>query len=234
MNGKLAARLIIDLAMTILLLCAYAYRIIGDTAHEWIGISVSVLFFVHNIINRRWYKNIFKGAYTLRRTITAIVNITLVFTMTTLIVTGLMQSRTILSFLHLPGDMRLRQVHTAAAYWGLIVIAVHTGLHWGIILNAFRKMVRISGESRIRKIILRLIAFALVSFGVWSSFDRNMFSKLFLGFSFDYWPEKRPAILFFVFNFSIMGIYVSITHYLMKLISWYQSQHCQNKNERSV
>jgi hypothetical protein len=43
MNRKQAARLIIDLMMTILLLCAYAYRITGDTAHEWIGVSVFVL-----------------------------------------------------------------------------------------------------------------------------------------------------------------------------------------------
>jgi hypothetical protein len=100
---------------------------------------VFVLFAVHNLLNRRWYKNIFKGAYTLRRTMTTIVNIILVFTMTTLIVTGLMHSRTVLAFLHLPGDMAVRQVHTTAAYWGLIVIAVHTGLHWGDAIERFKK-----------------------------------------------------------------------------------------------
>ena len=64
---KLTARIIIDLAMTLLLLGAYAYRITGDAAHEWIGICVFALFIAHNIINRKWYKSIFKGAYTPRR-----------------------------------------------------------------------------------------------------------------------------------------------------------------------
>jgi hypothetical protein len=47
-----------DLALVIFLLCANAYRIIGDAAHEWVVVSVSALFITHNIINRRRYKTI--------------------------------------------------------------------------------------------------------------------------------------------------------------------------------
>jgi hypothetical protein len=54
MNRQLMIiRLIIDLAMTGLLLCACAYCIIGDTAHEWAGVFVFALFIVHNIFNRQ-------------------------------------------------------------------------------------------------------------------------------------------------------------------------------------
>jgi hypothetical protein len=44
-----------------------------------------------------------------------------------------------------------------------------------------------------------------------------MVSKLFLGFSFDYWPEERPAVLFFVVMLSIMGVYVFVTCYALTL-----------------
>jgi hypothetical protein len=54
-------------------------------------------------------------------------------------------------------------------------------------------------------------------FGVWSFLDRDMFSKLFLGFSFDYWPEERPAFLFFVETLSIMAVYVFVTYYLIRI-----------------
>jgi hypothetical protein len=218
MNKKLAVRLIIDLTMTVLLICAYAYRIIGDTAHEWIGISVFALFITHNTINWRWYKNIFKGKYTLRRTITTIVNIILVFTMATLIITGLMHSRAVLAFLHLPGGMVLRLVHTTAAYWGLPLIGIHLGLNWGMIINGIRKMAGITQKSRPGVIIARVLAFLFAAFGVWASFDRDIFSKLFQGFSFDYWDEKRPAIIFFAAMLSIMGIYVFVTYYTLKLL----------------
>jgi hypothetical protein len=143
------------------------------------------------------------------------INLLLALAMATLVITGLLHSRTVLAFLHLPGDMVIRQIHTAAAYWCLLLIGVHLGLNWKIILSAFRKMAKINGENRTRKIILRIVAFAVAAFGVWSSFDRDMFSKLFLGFSFDYWPEERSDVLFFAVNLSLMGVYVFVTYYAL-------------------
>jgi hypothetical protein len=209
-------RLIIDLVFTVLLLCALMYRATGDTAHEWIGIAVFVVCIVHNALNWKWYKNIFKGIYNLRRGMMTAINLSLVLAMVTVIITGLLHSRTVLTFLHLPGDMIIRQIHTTAAYWCLPLVGVHLGLNWGILLNAFRKMIKTNGENHTRKIIVRVIVLAIVIFGVWSSFDRDMFSKLFLGFSFDYWPEERHAILFFAVNLLIMGLYVSAAYYALK------------------
>jgi hypothetical protein len=66
---------------------------------------------------------------------------------------------------------------------------------------------------------MRILVFFLAAFGVWSSFDRDMFSKLFLGFSFDYRPEERPAVLFFVVNLSIIVVYVFVTYYVVKILA---------------
>jgi uncharacterized membrane protein YwzB len=203
------ARLIIDLAMTVFLLCAYAYRILGDAAHEWIGVSMLVLCIAHTIINRQWYKNIFKGKYTLRRALMTAVNIALALTTATLIVTGLAQSRAVLAFLHLPGGMALRLIHTTAAYWLLPLIGLHIGLHW-------RMVARRLGKSRFIKNSMRIAAFLFAVFGVWSSFDRDMFSKLFLGFSFDYWSEERLALLFFAETLSVMAAYIFAAYYALK------------------
>ncbi|MDR2798634.1 MAG: DUF4405 domain-containing protein [Treponema sp.] len=210
-------RVLLDLVMTILLLYAYAYRITGDAAHEWIGVSVLALFILHTIINRRWYKNLRKGAYTLRRGVMTAVNLLLVFTMAALVITGLLQSRTVLAFLHLPGGMALRQIHTTAAYWLLLLIGMHLGLHWGLFIKGTRKIMKINPELPGRTIVARMGAVVCTVFGMWPFFDRAMFAKLFLGFSFDYWSEERPAILFFVLMLSIMGMYVFITYYGLKI-----------------
>ena len=217
MTLKQKSRIALDIAMTILLIAAHAYRITGDIAHEWIGVSVFVLFIAHNVINYRWYKNIGKGTYTAQRVIMTTVNALLALTMATLVITGFMQSRIVLSFLNLPGSMLLRQIHTTAAYWGLPLIGVHIGLHWGM----FTKFI---SKDRIIISILRILAFLFAVLGVWSSFDRDIFSKLFLGFSFDYWPEERPAVLFFAETLSVMGIYVFVIYYFIKLISWLKNK----------
>jgi hypothetical protein len=65
---------------------------------------------------------------------------------------------------------------------------------------------------------MRILACLFAAFGVWSFFDRDMFSKLFLGFSFDYWPQERPVFLFFAVTLSIMGLFVFLSYYCMKLI----------------
>ena len=41
---------IVDVGMTILLLCLMAYQVTGETAHEWIGIGMTVLVIVHQIL----------------------------------------------------------------------------------------------------------------------------------------------------------------------------------------
>ncbi|GHV86532.1 membrane protein [Spirochaetia bacterium] len=216
MGAKFITRIIIDLVMTLLLLCAYAYRITGDTAHEWIGLCVFVLFIAHNGINRTWYKTIFKGTYTPRRAVMAACNAALVFTFAVVLITGLLQSRAVLAFLHLPGGMLLRQIHTTAAYWGLPLTGIHLGLHWGMFVKGTRKMLGVSGENSVRTKAAKVTAVLFAAFGVWASFDRDMFAKLFLGFSFDYWDENRPAILFFAALLSIMAVYVFVTYYTLK------------------
>jgi hypothetical protein len=217
MNRKLAVRLIIDISMTVLLLCAYAYRITGDIAHEWIGVAVFVLCAAHNVINYRWYKNMFSGAYNARRLVMTAVNALLALLFTALIVTGLLMSRTVLSFLRLQGDMTLRLIHTTSAYWLLPLIGIHIGLHWGMIMNTIGKIIKISEKSQTRTIVLRIAAVAIVALGAWSFFDRDMYSKLFLGFSFDYWPEERWAAFFFIAMLSIISLYVSVAYYALKI-----------------
>ncbi len=59
----------IDVLMTALLLCLMAYQITGQVLHEWFGAGMLVLFIAHNILNIRWYGNLFKGKYRLLRII---------------------------------------------------------------------------------------------------------------------------------------------------------------------
>jgi hypothetical protein len=61
-----------------------------------------------------------------------------------------------------------------------------------------------------------MLVILIICYGVWTSFDRDMFAKLFQGFSFDFWDPTKPAILFFTANFSIMAIYIFAAYYGLK------------------
>jgi hypothetical protein len=216
---RLAVKLVIDLAMTVFLLCALAYRIIGDVAHEWIGIAMTALFVAHNAVNWRWYRGIFTGKYGFRHILNTAVNLLLLAMMATFVTSGALLSRTVFAFMGFGGGMQIRLIHTSAAYWGLILIAVHVGTHWEMIMAAIRRIAKITETSRVRTIALRVITVLVVVYGVYASFDRGMGAKLFLGYSFDFWHPGRPAILFFSHNLAIMGIYVCATHYFLKWLA---------------
>jgi hypothetical protein len=196
-----------------------AYRITGDAPHEWIGVVVSVLFVVHNAVNWRWHRGLFRGKYDFRRILNTAVNMLLLVTMATMVISGVPLSRTIFAFMGFIGGMGVRQAHTIAAYWGLILIAIHLGMHWEMIMAAMRRMMKITKPNRLRTMALRVIATLICVYGVYVSFDREMGAKLFLGYSFDFWNPDRPAVLFFTSNLAIMGVYVCATHYALKLLT---------------
>ena len=220
---KQAVRIMLDAAMTVLLLCAYAFQITGETAHIRIGIAVFILFAIHIFINRHWIKTMFKGKYTPRRIVMTVVNILLALAAVTLMLTGILEARWEASFLRFERQITIRQLHTTTAYWFWPLSGVHLGLHWGMLTKFISK-------NHLIITILRILALLSAAFGAWSFFDRNMFSKLFLGFSFDYWPQERPVVLFFAETLSIMGLFVFMSYYFMRLFSWLKSKKSKNIN----
>ena len=212
MTVKQNLRIVLDIAMTFLLLCAYNHQLARETTHIYIGVAIIVLFTIHIFINRHWFKTMLKGKYTLHRIVMTTVNILLILAAVTMMTTGILEACWKDSFLQYENGITIRQIHTTTAYWVWPLIGVHLGFHWGIYTIFISKNIFII-------IVMRILACLFAAFGVWSFFDRDMFSKLFHGFSFDYWPTERPFVLFFAETLSIMGLFAFVTYYFMKLIS---------------
>lgn len=70
-------RKIIDILMSILFIILMGYHITGNKIHEILGVMAFTLFIIHNILNIRWYKAVFKGKYNFRRVLTLVINIAL-------------------------------------------------------------------------------------------------------------------------------------------------------------
>lgn len=218
MNRQLLVRLSLDLVMVVLILLSFAYQLTGNMLHELIGFVLLFLAIVHNLLNWRWYAALLKGKYNARRLIGGMVNSLLLAISVLLFMSGIMNSD-VLSFVNKTDEsVFTRQFHAWAAYWILILASVHLGMHWKMVMAEIRKMVRMTGTSRIGAIVLRIMAVTIVAFGVDASFNRNMFSKLTAAYSFDYWDFDSSVMGFFGEYLSIMGIYVCLTYYSLKLL----------------
>ncbi|UUV26925.1 MULTISPECIES: DUF4405 domain-containing protein [Lysinibacillus] len=230
MNSKMLIRLVNDLVMTALILIGMGYYITGNMIHEVIGVVVFVLFIVHNLLNRRWYKTILKGKYNIRRVLQIGINLLFLVTMIMMIMSAVLISSELFPFIPINNDMVLRQIHVQTAYWGFIIMAVHIGFSWGMIINSVRRMTGFTSTSLIRTTVLRFIAVFVVAYGVHSSFEEDMGYKLFIYSPFGWFNDDSTG-KFIINHLSIMGIYIAGTHYSLKFIQRQGTRAVQKTNK---
>ena len=85
-------KIIVDVLMLIVFITLMCNQLTGIFTHEILGVSVIVLFIIHQILNINFYKNLFKGKYNKLRVGLTIINILLIIMMIIMIVSTLMVS----------------------------------------------------------------------------------------------------------------------------------------------
>lgn len=221
MNRTFLLRLVFDFVTAGLLLVGLAYYWLDNTVHEIVGIGMFLLIIIHNVFNRRWYKTVPKSRHEASGLINSSTILLLAVTILVLLVTSLMISRTVFSFLPFSGGFSTRQAHILAAWWALIIVSLHLGMRWSMLMNVARNLFGVKGTSTARTAVLRMITAAIAIQGVRSSFDLGMGSKLTAQISIDFWDFNETAMGFFVHVVAIAGLYMSIAHYTMK---WLQGR----------
>lgn len=210
-------KLCADALITAALLFLMGYQFWGETAHEWVGTGMFVLFILHHILNLNWHKRLFKGNYTAKRTVTLCVDILVLLAMLALMYSGIVMSNHVFAFLPIESGIALaRKLHILGAYWGFILMSLHLGLHWNMILGMLRKHVKLP-VSRARDTALFLASAVIAAYGVYVFISRNFATYLFLQSEFVFLDYSEPKLLFYLDYLALMGLCIFITHYASKL-----------------
>ena len=121
---------IVDAVLTVLLLFLMAMQATGDVLHEWLGIGMTATLVLHHILNRKWYKSVFKGKYSPYRIAMTAVNTMLLVSIALTALSGMSMSGHAVPFMYgLINIMTARTLHLAMSYWSFILMGVHIGLH---------------------------------------------------------------------------------------------------------
>ncbi len=211
-------RLFLDLLAVSLLLATMAYNWSGNALHEVMGTAMFVLLVGHNIFNRRWYGTITKSGRATRGVATKVVNLSLLVTMLSLLVTSVVISKTVFSFLPVTSTFAIRQLHTTGAYVALLIAAVHLGLHWTIIMGVVRARLGIVWKGMAVKASLRGLALLGAAFGVSSLFEVKVGQKLLMQQSFDFGNLQTPTLLFVVQHVAIIWLGACLGHYGLTMV----------------
>ena len=116
--------------MTVLLLCLMAYQVTGEVLHEWIGIGMTVLVIIHQILNRKWYGAIFKGKYNAYRIISTVINVMLLLSFVLTAFCGMSMSSHAVPFLYgITKASFARRMHLSMSYWAFVLMGLHLGMH---------------------------------------------------------------------------------------------------------
>lgn len=99
-----AMRIITDIYMYLLFILLMGQHLLAGAVHEYMGIGLFACFFVHCALNYRWYRGLFKGKYTLRRSIWAAVNMLLLVSFVICIFSSFMISGVVFRNIRLGGN----------------------------------------------------------------------------------------------------------------------------------
>ena len=125
---------ITDIAMSVLLLCLMAYQVTGEAAHEWLGMAMTVLVVIHQILNRKWYSTLFKGKQNPYRTSTEILNILLLMSFALTAFCGMSMSSYAVPFLYGMAPVSfVRRMHLSMSHWSFVLLGLHLGMHMPMI-----------------------------------------------------------------------------------------------------
>ena len=220
MSVKRKIRMATDLAMTILLPVLMTYSLVGKAVHEWLGIVMFLLFSIHHALNWHWYKNLVRGHYLPLRILNAGINLLLVIIMVTLPVSGILMAKHTFHFIYFPsGAASARLIHLLASYWGFVLMCLHLGLHWNVVLGTVRRVMHITEGLLWRTWLLRIVAVFVASYGVYAFLIRGFTEYMFLKTQFVFYDFEEPLPLFLMDYLAVMALFVCVGHYLAKGIA---------------
>lgn len=228
---KKRIKLILDLAMTAAMLFLMARQVTGEKAHEWIGIGLFAVIIAHNILNIKWYGALFKGKYSFTRIIITAVNIPLSAAMLATMASGIMMNNFVLP-LRIEGTMAAARIlHLACSYWSFVLMSVHLGLHWSMVLSVFPKK---SGKSRAKTavtVIVRIIAAAFAVYGGYCFVKADIFTYMTFKAHFAFLDYERAPILVLCDNIAMMCAWAFLSYYILKLVHFNSRSQKTEKGE---
>lgn len=229
MKPKAVIKLAVDVSMTLALLFLMGYQFWGEAPHEWVGAGMFLLFVAHHLLNGRWHKTLFKGKYSALRTVTLCVDLLLLLAMLAQMYSGIVMSRYVFAFLPGTGGMSLaRRLHILGAYWGFLLMSVHLGLHWNMILGMLRKALKIKSKTKSPSMIAFAAGLIISGYGIWVFISRGFPTCLFLKSEFVFLDYSEPRIFFYIDYLALMGLCIFIAHYSTKLMEQLQKRRSHN------
>jgi hypothetical protein len=139
-------KLILDLVIFFAFLIAMDPRSSGIAVHEWLATAALAALIVHLLLSWDWIVQIsrrFLGRVNLQTRINYILNWLLFIDGSIMMLSGFMISEAVFPALgiELPRNFAWRELHDMTANLFLLLLGLHTALHWGWVVDTFKRYI---------------------------------------------------------------------------------------------
>lgn len=210
MKTKQKTRLMLDLTMIVLLPLLMAYSLVGETAHEWLGIAMAVLFILHQLLNIGWYKGLLGGKYSAFGTVLTITDLLLFADFLLLFYSGIDLSRQLLPLLPELGSASLSWIlHLSCSHWGLLLMSFHLGLHLNRLIAPIKRQ-------RVHS-VLAVLAGLISLYGCYAFIVNAFVSYLLPTSAYLFFDGSRHLIRLLADSGAIMVLFALLGHITARL-----------------
>ena len=107
-----------------------------------------------------------------------------------------------------------RNVHMLSAYWGFVLMGLHLGFHWNMLVKMVGKC--FNKKSTVRTCILRGATVVIVLYGLYAFYLRGIGRYMLLIDHFVFFDFSEPLYRFVLDYVAIMGMLVVASYCLSK------------------
>lgn len=214
MKTTVARKMVINSLMIIILPLLMAYILIGENVHEYLGICMGLFFIIHNILNYRWYRDLFKGRWSSSKSFQTLIILSLVIIVSGSMVSGILMSKHAFAGLGFEKGMATaRIVHLLCSYWGFVLMNIHLGMHWNVMKGLLRKAWKHRVLPKNMANTVRLLSVPVAIFGIVAMIKTNVLSYMFLTNTFVFFNLEQSLPFFLTDYLPMMGLWILIGHY---------------------
>ncbi len=143
-RSQTKTKLVIDVILFIAFLIAMDPRSSGISIHEWLATSLLAVVIIHLLLSWDWIVQItrrFFGKTNNQSRLNYILNWLLFIDGAVIMLSGFMISQAVLPSLgiSLPRDFAWRGLHNLSANLFLLLLGLHTALHWNWVIETFKR-----------------------------------------------------------------------------------------------